>query len=167
MRLGEGVRSEGGTSLVEFALVAPVLLLMLVGILDIGRAVNAYVTVSNAAREGSHYAILHPTAAPSAIETAVRDRVVPLNPCLVSVTTSYYNTALPSPAFVAWPSGGVPASTPQKSVPVRVEVSYPWSAATFIGQFFPANPAPTSTAPCAWPAATAYFQSSSTSDMDR
>ena len=157
-------RREEGTSTVEFALVAPVLLLLLVGILDLGRAVNAYVTVSSAAREGSHYAILHPTAAPSAIASAVRARVSPLNPCLVSVTSSYYNGS----TFTAWPLGGVPASSPAPSaIPVRVSVSYPWSAATFIGRFFPAGSAPPSNAPCPWPSATAYFQASSTSDTNR
>jgi Flp pilus assembly protein TadG len=164
MKKLQGFRGEEGTSVVEFALVAPVLFLVLVGILDLGRAVNAYVTVSNAAREGSHYAILHPTAAPSAIASAVRTRVSPLDPCLVSVSSSYYNGA----TFTAWPLGGVPASSPSPSaVPVRVAVAYPWSAATFIGQFFPASSPPPSSAQCAWPAATSYFQATSTSDTNR
>jgi Flp pilus assembly protein TadG len=154
-------RGEEGTSVVEFALVAPVLFLLLVGILDLGRAVNAYVTVSNAAREGSHYAILHPTAAPSAIASAVRERVVPLNPCLVSVTTSYYNGT----AFVPWPSAGIPTST---TVPVQVAVAYPWSAASFIGQFFSStSPAPSGAPPCPWGPATTYFQATSTTDFSR
>lgn len=148
--------------MVEFALVAPVLLLLLVGILDLGRAVNAYVTVSNAAREGTHYAGLHPTAAPSAIASAVRQRVAPLDPTAVVVSATYYNGS----TFVPWPSSspvGVPASSPSPSyIPVRVTVCFPWSAATFIGQFFPA----TSPAPCGG-AANAYFVSSSTVDMLR
>jgi Flp pilus assembly protein TadG len=156
----KGIRGEDGTSLVEFALVAPVLLLLLVGILDLGRAVNAFVTVSNAAREGSHYAILHPTAAPSAIVNAVRTRVQPLDETRVAVTSSYYNGA----TFTAWPAGGIPASTPTPhAVPVRVVVCYPWSAATFIGTFFPT----VSPAPCGASGASGYFQATSTSDVDR
>lgn len=54
-QLRAAVLEERGVSAVEFALIAPVLILLLVGILDLGRAVNAYVTVSNAAREGTHY----------------------------------------------------------------------------------------------------------------
>lgn len=41
-----------GQSLVEFALVLPVLFLIIFGILDLGRAVYIYNTLSNAARQG-------------------------------------------------------------------------------------------------------------------
>ncbi|MDP9275361.1 MAG: pilus assembly protein [Chloroflexota bacterium] len=158
MRKWVWARGEEGTSVVEFALVAPVLLLVLVGILDLGRAVNAYVTVSNAAREGSHYAIIHPTAAPSAIVNAVRTRVIPLDETKVVVTSSYYNGS----TFVPWPAGGVPASAPSPSaIPVQVSVCFPWSAVTFIGRFFTAA----SPAPCG--AGDAYFQATSTSDVTR
>ena len=51
--------SSRGTTMVEFALIVPVLLLLLFGILDLGRALNAYVTMSNASREGARYAMLH------------------------------------------------------------------------------------------------------------
>jgi hypothetical protein len=154
-------RQQEATSTVEFALVAPVLFLLLVGILDLGRAVNAYVTVSNAAREGSHYAILHPTAAPSAIVSAVRARVVPLDETQVVVTASYYNGS----TFTPWPAvGGIPASSPAPSaIPVRVSVCFPWSAATFIGRFFPA----VSPAPCGASGQDAYFQATSTTDTNR
>jgi Flp pilus assembly protein TadG len=125
---------ERAVSTVEFALVAPLLILLLVGILDIARGINAYVTVSSASREGARYAMLRPTSAPSAIASAARDRVVPLDPNQITVTSSYYDGA----TFRPWPSAGVPASSPQpNSVTIRVAVSYPWSASSFlIGQFF-------------------------------
>ena len=129
------LRDERAVSTVEFALIAPVLLLMLVGILDLGRAINAYVTVSNAAREGTHYLTVHPLAAPSAIASAVRQRVVPLDPAQVAVTAAYYDGT----SFQPWPT---PAPTPNASptvMPVRVTVSYNWKAVTFIGQFFPSG----------------------------
>jgi Flp pilus assembly pilin Flp len=149
--------NDDGATLVEFALVAPMLVLILVGILDLGRAVNAYVTVSNAAREGSHYAILHPTAAPSAIVNAVRTRVIPLDETKVVVTSSYYDGA----TFVPWPLGGVPSSP--SSIPVQVSVCFPWSAATFIGRFIPTA----SPAPCGAAGSDAYFQATSTTDINR
>ena len=128
---------EHGVALVEFALVAPVLLLLLIGILDIGRTMNAYVTISNAAREGSHYAALHPTAPPDDIVSAVRDRVVPLDPAAVTVAAGYYDGT----TFQPWPASGVPASSPVTSVPVQVRVSYPWQAITvLIGAFFSSTP---------------------------
>ncbi len=46
-----------GQGLVEFALVIPVLLLILWGLFEFGRIVQGYLTVQEAAREGVHYAI--------------------------------------------------------------------------------------------------------------
>jgi Flp pilus assembly protein TadG len=62
MILGRRRRSRGrGQNLVEFALILPVFLLLLVGIFDFGRAIYAYNTVNNAAREGGRLAITDQT----------------------------------------------------------------------------------------------------------
>jgi hypothetical protein len=58
-------RSSRGQSLVEFALILPILVLVLVGTLDLGRVVLANDTVSNAAREAARYAIVHGSQASS------------------------------------------------------------------------------------------------------
>jgi Flp pilus assembly protein TadG len=52
-----------GQTLVEFALILPIFLLLLVGIFDFGRAIYAYNTVNNAAREGGRLAIVDQTLA--------------------------------------------------------------------------------------------------------
>ncbi len=44
-------RNDSGAAAVELALVLPFLLLLLCGIIDFGRAYNARITLSNAARE--------------------------------------------------------------------------------------------------------------------
>jgi len=49
-----------GQSLVEFALVLPLLILILLGVFDLGRAFNAYIVITNAAREGAYYGSLNP-----------------------------------------------------------------------------------------------------------
>ena len=49
-------RSERGANLVEFALVLPLLVLILAGMADIGRAFNSYMVITNAAREGARAA---------------------------------------------------------------------------------------------------------------
>jgi len=54
-------RRPDGQGLVEFALVLPVLLLILMGVFDFGRAVFAYNSLSNAAREGARVAIVDQT----------------------------------------------------------------------------------------------------------
>ena len=48
-----------GQALVEFALVIPIFLVLLVGLFDLGRAVFAYNTLTNAAREGARIAIVN------------------------------------------------------------------------------------------------------------
>ena len=53
-------RTRGrGQGLVEFALVFPIFLLVLVALFDLGRAVFAYNTLTNAAREGARLAIVN------------------------------------------------------------------------------------------------------------
>lgn len=126
-------RTERGQSTVEMALMLPVLLLLLIGTVDVGIAVNAYVTVTSAAREATQYAIAHPTAAPSAIVWAATSRSAPLRIDDLTVSATYHNGS----TFVPWPTAGLPSGSPSATkVPVRVEVTYPWSASTIlIGEF--------------------------------
>jgi Flp pilus assembly protein TadG len=58
-------RTRNGQGLVEFALVIPLILLMFMGILDFGRAIYAYNTIANAARQGARVAAVN-QADPSA-----------------------------------------------------------------------------------------------------
>lgn len=54
--------SPAGQSLIEFALILPIFVLILVGIFDFGRAIYAYSTINNAAREGGRWAVVDQTA---------------------------------------------------------------------------------------------------------
>ena len=54
-------RDQKGQSLVEISLAMPVLLLILVGILDLGRAYFTFVSLADAAGEGAAYAAIYPT----------------------------------------------------------------------------------------------------------
>jgi Flp pilus assembly protein TadG len=56
-----GRRAERGQALVEFALIIPLFILIVVGIFDVGRLVYAYHTANNAAREGGRQAIVDQT----------------------------------------------------------------------------------------------------------
>ena len=51
-------REDPGAELVEAALVLPLLLMLLLGIVWVGRAYNIYETITRAAREGARYAVL-------------------------------------------------------------------------------------------------------------
>ena len=57
-----------GQALVEFALVLPLLLLLLVGLVEFGRAWNLHQVVTDASREGARHAVLQ-----SGVATGVRD----------------------------------------------------------------------------------------------
>ena len=48
-----------GQDLVEFAIILPILALIIFGITDLGRAVYYFTTMSNAAREGARYGSIH------------------------------------------------------------------------------------------------------------
>jgi len=48
-------RGERGANLAEFALVAPLLIFLVFGIVDLGRAFYGYVVITNAVREGARY----------------------------------------------------------------------------------------------------------------
>jgi Flp pilus assembly protein TadG len=50
-------------ALVEFALILPIALFLILGFLDLGRAIFNYATISNMVREGARYAIVDSTAA--------------------------------------------------------------------------------------------------------
>lgn len=52
------IRNRKGQSLVEFALILPLLLFLIMGIIQFGLILSGYVTVSNAAREGARVGII-------------------------------------------------------------------------------------------------------------
>jgi len=51
-------RNERGQALAEFALVLPLILLFIAGIIEMGRAWNIKQAVTDAAREGARYAVI-------------------------------------------------------------------------------------------------------------
>lgn len=53
------IKSERGQAMVEFALVLPLLILLLCGILDFGWIFYNDIMVSNAAREAARYSAIH------------------------------------------------------------------------------------------------------------
>jgi Flp pilus assembly protein TadG len=57
---GRRGRGERGTALVEFAIILPLLALVSLGTVDLGRAYMTVNQVKNAAREGAVYAQTHP-----------------------------------------------------------------------------------------------------------
>ncbi|HLX35185.1 MAG TPA: TadE family protein [Candidatus Limnocylindrales bacterium] len=54
-----GDRFDAGQGLAEFAIVLPIFLLVVFGMIDVGRVVWATDDITNAAREGARYASIH------------------------------------------------------------------------------------------------------------
>src|SRR5712692_7553108 len=78
-----GQRSQ---AIVEFAIVAPVLLLLLFGVVDFGRVIYIYVTLNQAVTEGARAAVRDSPLLPSNsdVESAVKQHAVDVslaNPC--------------------------------------------------------------------------------------
>src|SRR2546429_2805038 len=59
------LRRRAGQSMVEFAVLAPVFFLLLLGTIDLGRAVYTYNAISNAAREGARAAVPYDSPLPT------------------------------------------------------------------------------------------------------
>ena len=62
-----------GQGLLEFALVLPIMVLILIGLIDLGRAFFVVITLENSAREGSRYGSLYPSDLAGAKAAAVSE----------------------------------------------------------------------------------------------
>ncbi len=131
---GEGVETSAGSSptrrhrlaerkgqsLVEFALVLPILLLIVVGILEFGLAFRTFQVVTNAAREGARTAVLRTT---DAEVQAVVNRYLEsggLSAAVVDFDCQPQTGSAPNP------DGGPPCTTGEIA---RVQVAHPISFA--------------------------------------
>ena len=56
-------RNHHGQSLVEFALILPLLLMLVLGAIDFGRLFYTKIIITNAAREGAYYLVSHTNSA--------------------------------------------------------------------------------------------------------
>lgn len=90
-----GRTSEAGAAAVEFALVAPLLLLLICGIIDFGRAYATLNQLAASAREGARLAAVLPNPESGVQRKEVRDAVIafsrgqlgghPISPSAISV----------------------------------------------------------------------------------
>lgn len=116
MAIRRWMRAGVGQSLVEFALVLPILMLLILGIFDLGWAVYARNTLADAAREGARTGIII-----SATDDQIRTRVRAAAPAL---GLTYDSQIQISP------------STRTFGSPITVTVIYTYNAITpLIGQF--------------------------------
>jgi Flp pilus assembly protein TadG len=86
-----GYGSERGLHVAEFAVVAPFIIGLMLGILDAGRAIFAYTSVAQAAREATRYACVRSSesgrvATESDVQTQVLNKI---GVSSVTVTTTW------------------------------------------------------------------------------
>jgi Flp pilus assembly protein TadG len=93
MRRSPLVRSRRGRgqALVEFALIIPIFLLLLVALFDVGRAVYSYNTLTNAAREGARLAIVNQDTASIVSRAEKESAMIELD--VPNVTVNFYQVA--------------------------------------------------------------------------
>lgn len=90
-----------GQSLVEFALVAPVLLLIVLFAVDFGRLYMGWITINGMARIGANYAAQHPHAWTTPGDPAARAEYL----SLMSASQGALNCALVAPPAPSFPEG--------------------------------------------------------------
>jgi Flp pilus assembly protein TadG len=97
-----GLRDERGASAVEFAFLVPLLLVLVLGIAEFGRAFQVQGTLSAAAREGVRTMALQddPAAARSAVRTAAASLDPALTDAQIGITPSSCPVTYPGTATV-------------------------------------------------------------------
>ena len=125
LKLHRSPDSSRGQTLVEFALIVPLFLLIVIGLFDVGRAVYAYNTAANAARAAARVAIVNQD--PVAIRDAARKQAVGLGLTDANITL-------------------VPCSEIFCDYSVTVRVPYT-PATPLIGNLFDSNISSTATMP--------------------
>jgi Flp pilus assembly protein TadG len=67
---------QRGQDMLEFAIVLPLLLLILFGVLDLGRVFHAAITITNIAREGARHASIYPGATQGEVAAVAHDEAL-------------------------------------------------------------------------------------------
>jgi Flp pilus assembly protein TadG len=113
-------RSEKGVALVEFALLLPVLALLLFGLLDFGKAFNYWIDETHLANEGARWAVVNKNPNTSGtLQQYIRSQAT--TPELRDGGTS--SVSGPLSVCIAFPSGTSNVGDPVK---VTVETTYNW-----------------------------------------
>lgn len=123
--------------MVEFALVIPILLLVVAGIADMGFLLFNRMTVINASREGARAGvtqIANPTGIPSLAQAAVTGAATGLNSAWLSTSVACVAHQQANCDFV---SGGQPDPMPGDAVSVTVSYDYHSFFASIFGTTIP------------------------------
>ena len=120
-----------GQTMVEFALVFPIFILLMAGIADVGFGLYQYMNVINAARVGARFGIISPantTGIQNAAQTAGVGSTATVTPWCWSVTAnSGVTTPTTSPGGAGWESCTTTgANKPTTGDTIAVSVALPY-----------------------------------------
>jgi hypothetical protein len=118
---------QQGASLVETSLVVLLLLLLLAGVVDVGRAFQTYIIITNAAREGARYGSHFPHLA-QGIRDAAKNEAADSNVVLEDADISI----VPEPPPGASP-GDPGVAEPGEAIWVGVEYQFETGMASILG----------------------------------
>ena len=102
---------ERGAAAVEFALVVPMLFVLVFGMIDFGYAINRYTVVNNATREGARAASLGDTEAE--VRTAITDALGDMASSSTITVTCQKPDGTACASWTSQESGGVALITVQ------------------------------------------------------
>lgn len=125
-------RGEYGQTLAEFSLLIPIITLVIFGLVDMSRAMQAYVTIQEAARDGTRYAV---TGRIDCTGPSVQNRENCIEAAVANRTKHLPNTASINTSFRYWdyPAYADPAvenDAGQQCDAVEVEVTYTYNPVT-------------------------------------
>ncbi|MBN2392125.1 MAG: pilus assembly protein [Anaerolineae bacterium] len=87
-----------GQSIIEFALVLPIIIMLMLGLLDFGRAFFTLIALDDAADEGASYASIRPNDV-----DGIQQRTVEASTRLISIETADVSVVYPSSLSVGQP----------------------------------------------------------------
>jgi Flp pilus assembly protein TadG len=79
-------RSERGAALVETAVVLPFLVLLFLGLVDLGRALATHIGIHEAAQEGALYGSQHPSNVAAIQNRIINSTNIPIVPADITIT---------------------------------------------------------------------------------
>jgi Flp pilus assembly protein TadG len=92
---------DDGAALVEFAMVLSLLVMLLFGIIEFGRAYNAQITLTHATREGVR--VLAITKDPALARTATINAATTLDPAKLTISTTACDPGYPTQVVASYP----------------------------------------------------------------
>jgi Flp pilus assembly protein TadG len=125
-------RADQGQALVEMALMLPVLVLLLVGVFDLGRAVWLSNSLAMAVREGTRYGVVHGALSASPAGPGSATYTAPDVDTAIASSVQRYATGIPDlTVHASWPDGNA-----NRGSRIVVSASFPFTpilAQAFLG----------------------------------